>query len=91
MVGEWKTLRINHISRTMKGKNERMALAATEKAKVCASVLARYCRVGQPRCSSMCFHGRSKSLVAGDSAAGTGAESTADEMELEVIRILRKS
>src|SRR5579864_2955025 len=37
--------RISVISRTTKGKNERMALAATEKAKVCTSVRNRYLAV----------------------------------------------
>jgi len=35
----------------------------------------------------MCFHGRSKSLVAGDSAAGTGVVSAADETEPDVMEI----
>jgi hypothetical protein len=33
------------INKTTKGKNERMELAATEKAKVCTSVRRRYLRV----------------------------------------------
>src|SRR6476659_10953013 len=85
IVGEWKTLRISHISKTMKGKNERIAFAATENAKVCASVRARYCMVGQPRCISMCFHGRNNNREAGDSGAGVGAASTAGETEPEVM------
>jgi len=33
----------------------------------------------------MCFHGRSNSLVAGDSVAGTGVISAADETEPDVM------
>jgi hypothetical protein len=33
----------------------------------------------------MCFQGRSNSLVAGDSVAGTGAVSAADEIEPDVM------
>jgi len=88
MVGEWKTLRINHIKRTMKGKNERMAFAATEKANVFASVLLNYCRVGQPRWTIMYFQGCRNSFVTCDSSAGTGAASTAVETEPEVILTL---
>jgi hypothetical protein len=33
----------------------------------------------------MCFHGRSNSLVAGDSVTGTGAVSAADEIEPDVM------
>jgi len=35
----------------------------------------------------MCFHGRSNSLVAGDSVAGTGVISAADETEPDVMGI----
>jgi len=35
----------------------------------------------------MCFHGRSNSLVAGDSVAGTGVISSADETEPDVMGI----
>jgi hypothetical protein len=35
----------------------------------------------------MCFHGRSNSLVAGDSVAGTGVVSTVDETEPDVMEI----
>jgi len=35
----------------------------------------------------MCFQGRSNSLVAGDSAAGTGVVSAADETEPDVMGI----
>src|SRR5579871_5936884 len=38
MVREWKTFRVMVSRSTMKGKNDRMALAATEKAKVWTSV-----------------------------------------------------
>jgi len=37
----------------------------------------------------MCFHGRSNSLVAGDSGAGTGVTSAADQTEPDVIEILQ--
>jgi|SRR5215831_2425344 len=37
----------------------------------------------------MCFHGRSNSLVAGDSTAGTGAVSAADEIEPDVMGSLQ--
>jgi len=33
----------------------------------------------------MCFHGRKKSLAAGDSGAGTGAVSAEDEIEPGII------
>src|SRR6476469_2173702 len=89
IVGEWKTLRISHISKTMKGKNERIAFAATEKANVCASVRARYCMVGQPRCTSMCFQGRNNSRDACDPGTGIGADSTVGETEPGVMEFLR--
>src|SRR5579863_7467055 len=49
MTREWKTRRISVISRTTNGKNDRMALAATEKAKVWTSVRSRYFVVASNR------------------------------------------
>jgi hypothetical protein len=57
MVCEWKTFRTNHIIKTIKGKKERIALAATEKANVWTSVRVRYLSVGNPRWRIMRFHG----------------------------------
>jgi hypothetical protein len=37
----------------------------------------------------MCFHGRSNSLLAGDSAAGTGVVSAVDEIEPDVMGSLQ--
>jgi hypothetical protein len=47
--------------------------------------------VGQPRCISMCFHGRNNSREAGDSGAAIGTASTAGETEPDVMESLRKS
>src|SRR5580658_7437692 len=49
MTRERNTRRITVINRTTKGKNERMALAATEKAKVCTSVRNTYLVVASTR------------------------------------------
>src|SRR3954464_7796385 len=45
----WKTKRIRVSRTTIKGKNERMTFAATEKAKVWTSVVSKYCAVGHRR------------------------------------------
>ena len=70
----------------MKGKKERTALAATENAKVWASVLVKYRRVGKPRRWAICFHGRSRSAVAGDSSARAGPGAAAESMESDFIK-----
>src|SRR5580658_4100965 len=49
MTRERNTRRISVINRTTKGKNERMALAATENAKVWTSVRSRYLVVANTR------------------------------------------
>src|ERR1700678_667469 len=49
MTREWNTRRISVINRTTKGKNERMALAATENAKVWTSVRSTYLVVASTR------------------------------------------
>ena len=46
---EWKTRRISVIISTTNGKKDRIALAATEKAKVCTSVRSRYLTVERIR------------------------------------------
>src|SRR5438552_3173056 len=42
MTVEWNTRRMMVMSKSTKGKNDRMALAATEKANVCTSVRNKY-------------------------------------------------
>src|SRR5215469_3269185 len=45
ITSEWKTRRIRVTIKTTKGKNDRMAFAATEKAKVWTSVCIKYLAV----------------------------------------------
>jgi hypothetical protein len=42
MTVEWNTRRMMVMSKSTKGKNDRIALAATEKANVCTSVRNKY-------------------------------------------------
>src|SRR5947209_20191396 len=42
MTVEWNTRRMMVMSKSTKGKNDRMALAATEKANVCTAVRNKY-------------------------------------------------
>ena len=42
MAGEWNTRKTRVISSKTKGKNDKIALAATENANVCTSVCNRY-------------------------------------------------
>ena len=46
--------------------------------------------MGQPRYRSMCFQGCRRSLAAGDTGFGSGADSAGDGMELEVMEYPKK-
>ena len=69
----------------MNGKKERTTLAATENAKVWASVLVKYRRVGKPRRRAICFHGRTRITVAADSSACAGPGAAAESIESDFI------
>jgi hypothetical protein len=59
------------INKTTKGKNDRMELAATENAKVCASVRIRYLAVESTR-PAVRFRGRPRREAGGDGLATSG-------------------
>ena len=78
-------MRISHMIRTMNGKNERIAFAATEKAKVCASVFSKYCSVGTPLRRTIRSQGSTRRRLKLDPDSGTVcvAEDESSDMRVQ--------
>src|SRR5258707_5748557 len=72
IIWEWKRPRTSQVITTTKGKNERIAFAATENANVCTSVCMRYRKVSTARCRTTWLRVRTNKGV----ASGSGAAMT---------------
>src|SRR5260370_30126196 len=81
IIWEWKRPRTSQVMTTTKGKNERIAFAATENANVCTSVCMRYRKVATVRCRMTFRLGRVNRVLTSGSGASIVPGADVEGME----------